>query len=526
MLFVPRRLPPRVPTPGLGAASVLAASCIVSACAVGPDFHTPAAPDTPGYAQAPLAARTAAAPGLAGNAQQLMPGMAIPEQWWTLLHSEKLDRVIASAMRASPSVAAAQAALRQAQAEVRAQQGAFFPTLQAGYSPSRQRNAVNTLSPTLTSGDAIFNLHTAQLSISYMPDVFGLNRRQVESLRALEDAQRFEVEATYLTLASSISLAAIQEAALRAQIDAQSHIVDVETRLLDILQKQLALGYVSGLDVAAARTQLAQAQQALPGLRKQLALQRDLLSALTGRLPAEPFDETFTFDDFTLPEALPVSLPSDLVRQRPDVRAAEAQLHAATAQVGVAIANMLPQLTITGAQGGAATVFSQMFASGNVFWSLAGNVTQTLFAGGTLLARKHAADAALDQAEAQYRGTVINAFQNVADTLHAIHNDADTLQAAQASELAARTTLDITQKQLASGFVNVLAVLNAEQAFQTATQATAQAQAARYADTVALYQALGGGWWNRPDGPDVASDDARRPGVTPAAPAPRLAGAP
>nr|WP_315591666.1 efflux transporter outer membrane subunit [uncultured Cupriavidus sp.] len=492
---------------------------MVSACAVGPDFHSPAAPDTSGYSQAPLPALTAAAPVQGGDVQRFVAGMNVPEQWWTLLRSDKLDRVIASAMRASPTVAAAQAALRQAHAEVRAQQGAYFPTLQGSYSPSRQRNAVNTLSPTLTSGDAVFNLHTAQLTVSYMPDVFGLNRRQVESLQALEEAQRFEVEATYLTLASNISLAAIQEASLRAQIDAQEHIVAVERRLLDILQKQFSLGYVSGLDVAAARTQLAQAEQALPGLRKQLALQRDLLAALAGRLPAEPLEETFTFTDFALPEALPVSLPSDLVRQRPDVRAAEAQLHAATALVGVAIANMLPQFTISAAQGGAATVFSQMFASGNVFWSLAGNVAQTFFAGGTLIARKHAADAALDQAEAQYRGTVVNAFQNVADVLHAISNDADTLQAAQASGQAARTTLDITQKQLSSGFVNVLAVLNAEQAFQTTTQAVAQAEAARYADTVALYQALGGGWWNR-----SASADTRR--ATPPALASRQAGVP
>lgn len=519
MLPVRHRRYFRVISPGAPTAAALAAGCLVTACAVGPDFHPPAAPDTPSYAQTLMPATTATAPGQGGDAQKLVAGMAIPEKWWTLLHSDKLDRVIAAAMRASPTVSAAQAALRQAHAEVRAEQGAFFPTLQGSYSPSRQRNAVNTLSPTLTSGDAIFNLHTAQLTVSYMPDVFGLNRRQVESLQALEDAQRFEVEATFLTLASNISLAAIQEASLRAQIDAQEHIVAVETRLLDILQRQQALGYVSGLDVAAARTQLAQAEQALPGLRKQLALQRDLLSALAGRLPAEPFDETFTFADFTLPDTLPVSLPSELVRQRPDVRAAEAQLHSATALVGVSIANMLPQLTITGAQGGAATVFSQMFATGNVFWSLAGNVAQTFFAGGTLIARKHAAEAALDQAEAQYRGTVINAFQNVADTLHAIHNDADTLKAAQTSERAARTTLDITQKQLSSGFVNVLAVLNAEQAFQTSTQATAQAQAARYADTVALYQALGGGWWNRPaqaDTPEAtAAPLASRQAVAP-----------
>jgi NodT family efflux transporter outer membrane factor (OMF) lipoprotein len=309
--------------------------------------------------------------------------------------------------------------------------------------------------------------------------------------------QRFEVEATYLTLASNISLAAIEEASLRAQIDAQQRIVAIETKLYNLLQKQFTLGFVSGLEVAAARAQLAQAEQALPGLRKQLALQRDLLAALAGKLPADPLDAEFTFDDFKLPAELPVSLPSELVRQRPDVRAAEAQLHSATAEVGVAIANMLPQLTITGSYGGTATVFNQMFSAGNVFWSLAGNVAQTFFAGGTMLALKHGADAALVQAEAQYRSTVINAFQNVADTLHAIDADAETLRAAITSEQAARTTLEITEKQLSSGYVNVLAVLNAEQTMRTATQATAQAQAARFTDTVALYQSLGGGWWNR-----------------------------
>ncbi|WP_083860216.1 efflux transporter outer membrane subunit [Cupriavidus sp. BIS7] len=497
MLPAHRSLTTRSRIPFASTACALAACCVVAACAVGPDFKTPKAPDAAAYTPTPLPEKTASAPVQGGESQRFVAGMQIPEQWWSMFHSEKLDRFIDNALRANPTVTAAQAALRQAQAQVRAQEGFFFPTISGSYSPSRQRNPVGTISPTLTSGEELFNLHTAQLSISYAPDVFGLNRRQVESLQALEDAQRFEVEATYLTLASNIALAAIQEASLRAQIDAQQRIVAIETNLLTILQKQFALGFVSGLDVAAARTQLAQAEQALPGLRKQLAIQRDLLAALAGKLPADPLDAEFTFDDFKLPEELPVSLPSELVRQRPDVRAAEAQLHSATANVGVAIANMLPQLTITGSKGGTATVFSQMFAAGNVFWSLAGNVAQTFFAGGTLLARKHGADAALVQAEAQYRSTVINAFQNVADTLHAVDADADTLKAAIASEQAAQTTLNITEKQLSNGYVNVLAVLNAEQAYRTATQATAQAQAARYSDSVALYQALGGGWWNR-----------------------------
>ncbi len=502
---VPHGTPPHG-MPFRAIAAALGACALASACAVGPDFKTPAAPAVDGYTPQPLPAQTASAPTQAGEAQRFVTGMKIPEQWWQVFQSAKLNQVIEAALKASPTVAAAQAALKQAHQQVRAQQGAFFPTLQGSYSPSRQRNAVGTISPTLTSGAEIFNLHTAQLTISYAPDVFGLNRRQVESLRALEHAQRFQVEATYLTLASSIAVAAIQEASLRAQIDAQQRIVEINTRLFDNLQKQFKLGFVMGLDVAAAQTQLALAEQALPGLQKQLALQRDLLAALAGKLPSEGIAETFTLADFTLPQELPVSLPSELVRQRPDVRAAEEQLHAATAQVGVAIANMLPQLTLSGAKGGTATVFSQMFSAGNIFWSLAGNVAQTFFDGGTLLARKRAADAGVEQAEAQYRGIVINAFQNVADSLHALNADADVLKAAQKSEQAAKTTLDITGKQLAVGQVNVLAVLNAEQAYQTSVQAAIQARANRYADTAALFQALGGGWWNRPA--DIAVADA------------------
>jgi NodT family efflux transporter outer membrane factor (OMF) lipoprotein len=482
----------------------MAAACLLTtACAVGPDFKTPEAPKVSGYTPQPLPQQTSTAATQGGEAQRFVSGMPVSDQWWKTFQSEKLNKTIANAIAASATLAAAQAALRVAQQQTRAQQGAFFPMLQGSYQPSRQQNAVGTISPTLTSGAPIYTLHTAQLTVSYAPDVFGLNRRQVESLKATEDAQYFQMEAAYLTLASNIVVAAVQEASLRAQIVAQQRIVDINTQLLDNLHKQFQLGAVTGLDVAAAETALAQAEQALPNLQKQLAVQRDLLAALAGKLPSEGIPETFTFADFTLPKELPVSLPSDLVRQRPDVRAAEEQLHAATAQVGVAIANMLPQLTITGTKGGTAEIFSQMFRDGNVFWSLVGNVAQTFFDGGALLAKKRAADAGVDQAEAQYRGTVVTAFQNVADTLHALDADADVLKAALKSEQAARKTLNITDKQRAIGQVNLLAVLNAEQAYQTATQATIAARANRLSDTAALFQALGGGWWNRGGG-DIA----------------------
>ncbi|MBB6583492.1 efflux transporter outer membrane subunit [Ralstonia solanacearum] len=488
----------------------LAATCLLaSACAVGPDFKTPAAPAVSGYTEQPLPMQTAAAQTTGGEAQRFVSGMNVSEQWWQAFRSDKLNKVIADAFAASPTLAAAQAALRQAHQQMRAQEGAYFPLVQGTYQPSRQRNAVGTISPTLASGDPIYSLHTAQLTVTYTLDVFGVNRRQVESLRAARDAQYFQLQAAYLTLASNIVVAAVQEASLRAQIEAQQRVVEINTQLLDNLRRQFQFGAVTGLDVAAAQTQLAQAEQALPTLQKQLAQQRDLLAALAGRLPSEGIGETFTFADFTLPQDLPVSLPSALVRQRPDVRAAEEQLHAATAQVGVAIGNMLPQLTLTGTKGGTATVFSQMFRDGNIFWSLVGGVAQTFFDGGTLLAKKRAADAGVDQAEAQYRGTVITAFQNVADTLHALDADADVLKAALKSEQAAHTTLDITTRQMGLGYVNVLAVLNAEQAYQATTQATITARASRFADTAALFQAVGGGWWNRPEGA-VAMEPAAR----------------
>ena len=486
--------------------TALAAACLLaSACAVGPNFKTPEAPKVTGYTPQPLPEQTSSAATQGGEAQRFVSGMQVSDQWWKTFQSDKLNKVIADAFAASPTLAAAQAALRVAQQQTRAQQASFFPLLQGSYQPSRQQNAVGTISPTLTSGAPIYTLHTAQLTISYAPDVFGLTRRQVESLKAAEDAQYFQMEAAYLTLASNIVAAAVQEASLRAQIAAQQRIVDINNQLVDNLRKQFQFGAVTGLDVAAAVTALAQAEQALPNLQKQLAVQRDLLAALAGKLPSEGIPETFTFADFKLPQDLPVSLPSDLVRQRPDVRAAEEQLHAATAQVGVAIANMLPQLTITGTKGGTAEIFSQMFRDGNVFWSLVGNVAQTFFDGGALLAKKRAADAGVDQAEAQYRGTVITAFQNVADTLHALDADADVLKAALKSEQAAQTTLNITDKQRALGQVNILAVLNAEQAYQTAAQATIAARANRFTDTAALFQALGGGWWNR-DGVSTAKN--------------------
>ncbi|MGO8942386.1 MAG: efflux transporter outer membrane subunit [Syntrophobacteraceae bacterium] len=478
----------------IAACSLLA---LVSGCVVGPDFHRPEAPAAAGYTAQPLAA-TASSPNVAGGEEQrFVKDMDIPRQWWTLFESPPLNSLIERSIKANPTIDAAKAALRQAREYVAAQKGFYFPTVQANGSASPQKGATETIAPTLTSGAPYFTLYTAQLTVSYMPDVFGLNRRQVESLAAQAGFQCFQLEAAYLTLSSNVVAAAVQEASLRAQIEATHSIIAVAAKLLEIQRRHLALGYATGLDVAAQEAALAQAQATLPPLEKQLALTRDMLAALAGRFPSEELVEKFDLDALHLPQELPVSLPSKLVEQRPDVRAAEAQWHSACAQVGVAVANRLRQISITGAMGGSSTQIAQMFIPGNTFYSLTGSLTQTIFDAGTLLHKQRAAEAGLDQAAAQYRSTVINAFQNVADTLHALQSDADALKATVAAERAAWRTLELTRKQLQLGYVNYPAVLAAEQGWQQALINLVQARANRFADSAALFMALGGGWWNR-----------------------------
>lgn len=479
---------------------------LVSGCAVGPDFHRPNPPDVKGYTTQPLTA-TASSPGVAGGEEQrFVENMHIPQQWWTLFESPPLNALIEKALKANPTIDAAKATLRQAHENVAAQKGLYFPTIQANGLATRQKDATGTISPTLNSGASTFTLYTAQAAVSFIPDVFGGKRRQVESLTAQAEFQRFQLEAAYLALTSNVAAAAFQEASLRSQIASTQKIIEIATRILDLQRKHLALGYVAGLDVAAQEAALAQVQTTLPPLEKQLAQTRDSIAALVGRFPSEELEEKFDLGAMRLPRELPVSLPSRLVEQRPDLRAAEAQLHSASAQVGVAIADMLPQITLSGNAGGSSTQLSQLFVPGNTFWTLGTSLTQTLFDAGTLLHRKRAAEAGLDQAAAQYRSTVLNAFQNVADTLHALQSDADGLKAAVAAEQAAKRSLDLIRGQLELGSANYLALLAAEQTYQQALITLAQAQANRFSDTAALFMALGGGWWNQTENAYQASN--------------------
>jgi NodT family efflux transporter outer membrane factor (OMF) lipoprotein len=491
------------------ASAALIAVGAISGCTVGPNFLRPAAPALVSYGRPSLTAKTASADVAGGEAQRFVGGQDLPHDWWTLFQSPALNALVERALRANPTLVAAQNALRQAMELVAAQRGLFYPTVQGSFSPSYQRVSATLASP-LSTDRFTFSLFTAQVAVGFTPDVFGGNRRQVESLLAQAEAQRFQLHAAYVTLTSNVVAAAVQEAALRAQIAASREIISIASRSLALVRRQLEFGAVAGLEVAAQETALAQAQQALPPLQKQFEQNRNLMTALLGRLPNDDPQETFELASLQLPEELPVGVPSTLVEQRPDVRAAEAQLHSASAQIGVAVASRLPQFTITGALGGTSTSLASMFANGNPFWSVIGNVAQSIFDAGTLWHRQRAAEAAFEQAAAQYRSTVLTAFQNVADVLYALQADAEGLAAAVAAERAAKTTLDITLKAQQLGAVNYLALLSAQQAYQQALLARVQAQANRLADTAALFQALGGGWWNRPPEPQTLGRASER----------------
>ena len=505
-----------------GLAAMLFAN--VYGCAVGPDFKAPDAPGATSYSPTPLPASTASADTTAGNTQQFNAAAAVPYDWWTLFQSPQINALIELAFKHNPTIEAAQASLRQAQQSVIAQQGYFYPSANLGYTATRNKVAGNLSSSAAlgpqANGDVIapdavgaplyYNFHVAQLSVGYVPDIFGGNRRQVESLQAQLQAQHLQTEATYITLASNIVAAAVQEAMLRAQIKAMNEIIRLNQENLDILHKQLNLGFVAGIEVAAQEAATAQAEQTLIPLNKQLQQTRNLIRALAGNLPNEEVPEISDLSALQLPQELPLSLPSQLVQQRPDIRAAQEQWHAASAQVGVAEAGRFPQFTITGAVGGMASTPDWMFREGGSFFSLLGSVSIPLFDGGSLKAREQAAREGLAQAAANYRSVVITAFQNVADTLQAIQYDASYLQAALRSELALKETAELTRKQYALGYASYQTVLLAEQNFQQAEITLLQAQATRLGDTAALYQALGGGWWNRQQTAASPAQDAPR----------------
>jgi NodT family efflux transporter outer membrane factor (OMF) lipoprotein len=486
-------------------AIAILAPLLVAGCAVGPDFSKPAAPDIGSYTAHPAATTVSSANVIGGEAQHFHRDGEIPADWWTLFHSTALNALIEQSLDRNPDLKAAQAALSVARENTLAGKGSNVPAVSAGLTASRQQDPPGALAPVPSNNAFLYNLFTPQVSVSYVPDVFGLNRRSVESLQAQEQAVRFQAIAARVTLTANVVVAAIQQAALQAQVDATRRMIDANTRMLGILRYQAAKGYAGRLDVAAQESQLAQVAATLPPLIKQLAQQHDLLAVLAGQFPSRLPDGKIELSSLHLPQDLPLSLPSSLVEQRPDVRQAEANMHAASAQVGVAIANRLPNISLSANAGSTALAMGQLFKAGTGFWSLGADVAAPIFQGGSLRHQERAAKAAYTQAAAQYRSTVLAAFQNVADTLAALEQDAAGLKAAASSADAAKVTLDLSQRQWKDGYAGYLSVLSAEQAYQQAQINLVQAQANRYADTAALYQALGGGWWHRADTAHAAS---------------------
>ena len=472
-------------------------------CSVGPDFKRPAAPEVSVYMATPVTTVPPVANEVGGAAQRFLNSADVSADWWTLFHSKILNTLIERALVNNADLKAARSALFVARENTLAQRGAYFPSISAGFSASRQQQP-GTLAPVPSSNALQYDLFTPEVTISYMPDVFGLNRRTMESLKAQQDAVRFQMIATYNTLIANVVVTAIQTASIETQIDAMRELIAADAKMVEILEYQSRKGYASGLDLAAQKAQLAQANAMLPPLLKQEAQLHDLLSVLVGAFPSQLPTDKLVLSDLQLPQDLPLSLPSKLVEQRPDVRQAEANLHAASAEIGVAIANRLPNIALSANAGSTALAIGQLFSPGTGFWTLASAVMAPIFQGGTLLHRERAAREAYDEAAEQYRSTVLGAFQNVADTLVALKLDADSLQAAADSADAAKTTRDLAQRQVQDGYAAYISLLNAEQAYQQARINLEQARAGRYVDTAALFQALGGGWWNRKE---LANDD-------------------
>ncbi len=471
---------------------------LLAGCAVGPDFRTPEAPAVKKYTAAPVSAETVSAPSPAGHAQQFLPGKDIPAQWWTLLHSDALNNLIRHALVNNPTLSAAVATLQEARENVNALTGsALYPRVDAGVSASRQKISGAAFGQPNTNFSP-FTLINASVNVSYALDFTGGARRELEALESQVEYQQFQLEGAYQTIAANIVTTAVQEAALRAQIGATEEIIAAEDKQLDLTRRRFELGAVARTDVLAQQVQVAQSRAVLPSLQQRLSQTRHRLAVLAGMLPSDALSmPKFELDSFQLPVALPLSLPSELVRQRPDIRASEALLHAACAGVGVATANLYPRLTLTGSIGSQATTADSLFKANTQVWSIGAGLLQPLFHGGELRAKRRSAIAAFDQARAHYRSTVLQAFQNVADVLRALQADAEALNAQAVAADAAQESLDLSQKQFRLGAVSYLSLLNAERQSAQTKIALVQAQAARFSDTAALFQALGGGWWNK-----------------------------
>lgn len=472
---------------------------LLSSCMVGPNFHSPPTPPVYSYTGTALPNSTVQAPaaGQGGKKQYFLIGRDLPSDWWRLFHSTQLNELIRAGIDNSPTIESAKAALLQAQELYYSQfASSFLPNITGQTSANRQRFAEASIGQG-TRPASIFNLYNVSASVSYNLDLFGGARRSLEALCAQVNYQRYQLEAAYLTLTSNIVTTAVTLASLKAQIKATKELVMAEENLYHLLNGQFELGAISKVNVLAQQAQLNQTRATLPPLEKDYAQNMHALSVFIGSVPDEKQIPTFDFKNLNLPAQLPLSIPSRLVRQRPDIRAAEALLHAASARIGVATANMYPQLTLNGNYGWEGSLIPSLFTSSTNVWNYGGTLLQTLFDGGALNAQRCAAIDAYKQALAQYKQTVLLGFKNVADVLRALEADAKELKLQKDAEVYSKKSLDLTIAQYKLGSINYLFILNAQRQYEFAQLNRIRAQAKRYNDTAALFQALGGGWWNR-----------------------------
>ncbi|MFT9446497.1 efflux transporter outer membrane subunit [Gluconobacter japonicus] len=470
---------------------------VLVGCAVGPDFHKPDLPKGMNYQSAPRTATAGHGGTGAGVSQIFQTGVDIPGKWWEIFQNPSLNALVEQALANNQSLKAMQTGLKSAWEQRRIEGAGLYPTLSASFNPTRNKTS-RVYSPVPNNNTWLYNVHTAQLTVGYVPDLWGGTRRAIEAAGAQAEIQKFQLEATALTMISDLVNATIEEASIRAQIAATQDLIASQKSTLALITKRQKLGDASQQDMVSQLASVAQLEATLPGLNLQLAQTRDQMAVLVGVAPNSPLPE-FRLEQFTLPQTLPVSLPSDLLNQRPDVRAAQAQIQSASAQVGVAIANRLPNVQLSALPGQAVGTMSDFFKPGYGNWTIAATVMQPIFQGGSLLHAERQARDNLMQANETYKATVLTAIQDVADSLHALDFDADALQANQNAYDATTQSLKIAHAQLRLGDVSELMVLQAQQANAQARLALVQAQGARYSDSVALFQSLGGGWWNRND---------------------------
>jgi len=463
----------------------------LAGCAVGPDFVRPVPPAVDHYTQGAEPTATISA---VGQAQQFARDTAVPDDWWRLFNCAKLDAVVNEAIAGNPSLQAAQASLRQSQDNLRAGYGVFFPQLDAGFAASRQKSSPANLGS--TAPGSIFNLFTLSATVSYALDVFGGERRVVEGLQAQVDLQRATVQGAYLTLLANVENSVIARAAYREQIIATEQTIGLLREQIGITETQARAGTVPYANVLSLRSQLAAFAALLPPLKQGLSHAGHVLATLVGRAPAEWTPPELALSDLTLPGELPVTLPSELVRQRPDILAAEAQLHGASSEIGVATAAEFPSFVLSGSYGQNNSSMVNLLKSSSNFWSLGAGVSAPLFDGGTLWFKRKASLEGYQQMLASYRQTVLGALAQVADTIRALENDAEVLQAQADALKTADEALRLSKASYQAGVVNYLQILIADGQYHQAQIGYLQAQALRLQDTVALFAALGGGWRN------------------------------